>query len=177
MLPSLAYVNRNTGEIVEQRFLPAEFHQNSIRHIDVNAAGKVVIGMQFEGEKFMAVPLLASHQRGAELQLLKAPDTIRPQMQQYVGSIRFATDGIHAAATCPRGNLFTVWNVETGELVHSLRARDNCGVFASEQGFVYSTGMGKVAELNLASGEIVEFAGAEKLHVLWDNHITASRAG
>lgn len=173
MLPSLAYIDRRSGAILEQHFLPEELHQNSIRHMDVNAAGTVVIGMQFEGEKFRTVPLVATHQRGSDLQLLLAPEAVQPQMQQYVGSVRFAADGRHVAATCPLGNLFTVWDVESGELVHSLRARDNCGVFASTRGFVYSTGRGKVAELDLASREIVEFAGAESLHLLWDNHITA----
>jgi hypothetical protein len=173
MLPSLAYVNRQTGEIVEQRFLPQEFHQGSIRHIDVNAAGKLAIGMQFEGEKFRSVPLVAVHQRGEELQLLLASPEEQPQMQQYVGAIRFAADGRHIAVSCPRGNLFTVWDADTGQLVKTLRARDNCGVMASQRGFVYSTGMGKVAEFHLASGEITEFDGAENLHLLWDNHITA----
>jgi hypothetical protein len=64
-----------------------------------------------------------------------------------------------------------VWDSDSGTLVQTLRARDNCGVIASEKGFVYSTGMGKVAELDLASGAISEFDGAEQLALLWDNHI------
>lgn len=173
MLPSLVYMNRHTGEILEQRFLPAEFHQGSIRHIDVNANGQVAVGIQFEGEKFMRVPLVATHQRGEELRLLLAPEAEQPQLKQYVGAIRYAADGRHIAASSPVGSVFTVWDAEMGQLVRMLRVHENCGVMASANGFVYSTGMGKVAELDLASGDITEFAGAENLHMLWDNHITA----
>jgi len=171
MQPSLAYIDRSTGALLEQQLLPAEFHQSSIRHIDVNASGTVVFGMQFEGEAFMTVPLVATHKRGESLQLLLAPAELQPQLNQYVGAIRFAADGRHFAASCPRGNQFTVWDSSTGTLVHALRARDNCGVIASANGFVYSTGMGKVAELDLASGVVTEFDGAEQLALLWDNHL------
>lgn len=171
MQPSLSYVDRTTGALLEQQGLPAEFHQSSIRHLDVNQSGTVVLGMQFEGEAFMTVPLVATHKRGEALQLLLAAPELQPQLNQYVGAIRFAADGRHFAATCPRGNQFTVWDSDSGTLVHALRARDNCGVIASEKGFVYSTGMGKVAELDLASGTITEFDGAEQLALLWDNHL------
>ena len=176
MQPSLTYIDRRDGKLLEQQGLPAEFHQCSIRHLDVSANGTVVLGMQFEGEAFMTVPLVATHKRGETLQLLLAPPELQPQLNQYVGAIRFAADGRHFAATCPRGNQFTVWDSETGTLVHALRARDNCGVIASDKGFVYSTGMGKVAELDLQSGSISEFDGAEQLALLWDNHLCSGVA-
>ncbi len=173
MQPSLAYVDRHSGVLLEQQFLPEEFHQSSIRHLDVNAAGTVVLGMQFEGEAFMTVPLVATHRRGEPLQLLLAPPEVQPQLNQYVGAIRFAADGRHVAASCPRGNQLTIWDADSGQLLHALRARDNCGVIASRSGFVYSTGLGKVAELDVASGQITEFDGADALSLLWDNHLCA----
>lgn len=171
MQPSLAYVDRHTGKLLEQRFLPEEFHQASIRHLDANADGTVVIGMQFEGEAFMTVPLVAIHQAGQELRLLQAPAEVQSQLQQYVGAIRFAADGRHFAATCPRGNQFTVWDSVDGKFVSALRARDNCGVIATDNGFLYSTGLGKVAELDLSSGAVTELEGAEAVALLWDNHL------
>ena len=171
MQPSLVYVDRTSGVLLEQQLLPQEFHQSSIRHLDVNAAGTVVLGMQFEGEAFMTVPLVATHRRGEPLQLLLAPPEVQSQLNQYVGAIRFAADGRHVAASCPRGNQLTIWDSESGKLVHALRARDNCGVIASANGFVYSTGLGKVAELDVTSGQITEFADTDALALLWDNHL------
>jgi uncharacterized protein len=173
MQPSLAYVDRHTGRLLEQHFLPAEFHQSSIRHLDANAAGEVVLGMQFEGEAFLTVPLLATHRRGEALRPLLASVELQPRLQQYVGSVRFARDGRHVAATCPRGNLLTVWDTDSGQVVQQLRARDNCGVYATAKGFLYSTGMGKVAELDLGTGALEELADAEALDLLWDNHLCA----
>jgi uncharacterized protein len=177
MLPSLSYVQSSTGSLVEQQFLPAEFHQSSIRHLDVNAAGKVVVAMQFEGEAYLQVPLLATHQRGTALQLLLASPEVQTQMQQYVGSVRFAQDGRHFAATCPRGNLLTIWSADSGQLVQQVRTRDNCGVHATQDGFLFSTGLGKVAELALATGEITELPQASALSLLWDNHLCSSGVG
>lgn len=171
MQPSLTYVNRHTGAVLEQQTLPAEFHQASIRHLDVNANGRVVIGMQFEGEAFLSVPLVGVHERGQHLQLLLAPPEVQAQLLQYVGAIRFAADGRHFAATCPHGNQFTVWDSESATFVQTARARDNCGVIATDSGFLYSTGLGKVAELELASGTITELDGAQALSLLWDNHL------
>jgi uncharacterized protein len=136
-----------------------------------NANGTVVLGMQFEGEAFMTVPLVATHRRGESLRLLLAPAELQPQLNQYVGAIRFAADGRHFAASCPRGNQFTVWDSDSGTLVQALRARDNCGVMASANGFLYSTGLGKVAEFDLQSGSVREFDGVEQLALLWDNHL------
>lgn len=176
MKPSLAYLDRQSGKLLEQRFLPDEFHQASIRHLDASANGTVVIGMQFEGEAFMAVPLVAVHQAGQELRLLDAPPEVQSQLQQYVGAIRFAADGRHFAATCPRGNQFTVWDATDGKFVSALRARDNCGVIATDKGFLFSTGLGKVAELDLPSGNVTELEGAETLALLWDNHLCTGGA-
>ncbi len=177
MRPSLAYVDRHSGKLLEQRFLPEQFHQSSIRHLDVSTDGAVVLGMQFEGDAFTNAPLVATHARGQQLQLLMAPEEIQSQLKQYVGAIRFDTSGRYAAASCPRGNQLTIWDTHTGTLLKVVRARDNCGVQATDKGFVFSSGVGKLAELDLATGEISEFEGAEKLALLWDNHLVVADTG
>ncbi|MES2626920.1 MAG: DUF1513 domain-containing protein [Pseudomonadota bacterium] len=177
MVPSLAYINRNTGELLEQQFLPQEFHQASIRHMDVNAAGRIIIGMQFEGEPFLEVPLVATHQRGEELKLLLAPPEVQVQMKQYVGSMRFAEDGRHFVASCPVGNMLTFWDAEDGVMVNSIRARDGCGVCATDTGFAFSTGTGRLAHIELASGVITEHEESQLQQLFWDNHLTLVEVG
>ncbi len=181
MQPSLVYVDRQSGALLEQHYMPAEFHQSGIRHLDVNADGLIVMGMQFEGEPFMDVPLVATHRRGEELRLLKASPELQPQMKQYVGSVRFDTGGRFFAASCPYGNMLTFWDAATGALVHSTRARDGCGVCAVRDGFVFSTGTtGRMAHIDLTTHVVMDFA----LHlkpgitdrVLWDNHLTVAGA-
>lgn len=173
MQPSLAYIDRKSGDLLEQHYMPAEFHQSGIRHLDVNADGLVALAMQFEGEPFMDVPLLATHRRGEELRLLKAAPELQPQMMQYVGSLRFDTGGRFFAASCPKGNMITFWDAEAGTLLQSTRARDGCGVCAVQDGFVFSTGTGRVAHIDLATGAVTDYATAdEEAHVFWDNHMS-----
>ncbi len=177
MLPSLVYLNRTTGELLEQQFLPEKFHQASIRHLDVNAVGLVIMGMQFEGEPFLEVPLVATHQRGEPLRLLSAPPEIQTQMKQYVGSIRYAANGRHFVASCPVGNLLTFWDGESGEMVHSIRARDGCGVCATDTGFVFSTGTGRLAHIELVTRTVTEHEEPQLQRLFWDNHLSAVTAG
>ncbi len=174
MQPSLVYLDRHSGQVLEQRLLPPELHQNSIRHLDVNAAGDVVMGLQFQGEPWQNVPLVSTHRRGEELRLLAAPPELQPAMQQYVGSVRFSSDGRRIAASCPRGNLLTFWDAQDGSLLHSQRARDACGVCATPQGFVFSSGVGRLAAIDLVSRQVHEFALPEAWRGFWDNHLAGT---
>jgi len=171
MQPSLVYLDRHTGVVLEQQLLPQELHQNSIRHLDVTAAGLVGIGLQFQGDAWMNVPLVATHRRGEALRLLELPPELQPQLQQYVGSVRFDQSGRYLAASCPRGNQLTFWDSASGALLHNLRARDACGLSGLQQGFVFSSGVGRLAAIDLADLQVQEFALPAEWQGFWDNHM------
>ncbi|HEY0963244.1 MAG TPA: DUF1513 domain-containing protein [Pseudomonadales bacterium] len=174
MQPSLAYIDRRGGELLEQHYMPEEFHQSGIRHMDVNADGLVALAMQFEGEPFIDAPLLATHRRGEALRMLHAGGEVQPQLKQYIGSVRFDIGGRFFAASAPYGNMITFWDAEAGTLLHRTRARDGCGVCAVQDGFVFSTGTtGRVAHIDLATNTVVDFEMDTALDVLWDNHMSA----
>lgn len=174
MQPSLAYIDRRSGELLEQHYMPDEFHQSGIRHMDVNADGLVAIAMQFEGEPFVDAPLLATHRRGEALRLLHAAPEVQPQLKQYIGSLRFDTGGRYFAASAPYGNMITFWDAEAGTLLHTTRARDGCGVCAVRDGFVFSTGAtGRVAHIDLTANTVTDLDLDPALKVLWDNHMSA----
>ena len=171
MLPSLVYLDTENGVLLEQCFLPSEMHQASIRHLDVNAEGKVAMGMQFQGEAWQQVPLVATHIRGESLQLLTAPEQVQSQMQQYVGSVRYSADGSYIMASCPRGNLMTLWNAASGELMDSFRSRDGCGVAAVRDGFLFTAGSGRLTYYSLQQAAVMELDAETGLNMLWDNHL------
>lgn len=173
MQPSLVYIKRQTGELLEQKYLPAEYHQASIRHIDVNIHGKLAISMQFEGEPFLSVPLLATHRRGDELRFMLAPEHVQSQLQQYVGSIRYDASGSFILASCPRANLLTFWDAESGDFLKQLRARDACGVCAYKDGFLYSAGTGQIRYYDLIQQTNTYFSAIEDFTngLFWDNHL------
>ncbi len=176
MQPSLVYVSRENGALLEQRYLPVEFHQASIRHIDLNFDGQVAVSMQFEGEPFLRVPLVATHERGKQINPMYAPENVQSQMQQYVGSVRYDLSGRFFVASCPRANMLTFWDVENGEFIRQVRARDACGVCAFENGFIYSSGSGQIRYFDLLEQDIQEFSMSDELSkgVFWDNHLVVN---
>lgn len=171
MQPSLVYLDRHSGVVLEQQLLPADLHQNSIRHLDVTADGLVGIGLQFQGEAWQSVPLVALHRRGEALRLLQAPPELQPQLQQYVGSVRFDRSGRYLAASCPRGNQLTFWDSASGSFLHNLRARDACGLGGIDGGFVFSSGVGRLAAIDLADRSVRDFALPGQWQGFWDNHL------
>ncbi len=176
MQPSLVYLNRFTGERLEQWSLPAEYHQASIRHLDINGQGQLAMSMQFEGEPFLRVPLLATHQRGEPIRLMLAPEQVQSQLAQYVGSIRYDASGRFLVASCPRANVLTFWDAQSGEFLKQVRARDACGVCAYKDGFLYSAGTGQVRYYDLAQQTITNFTLSEDFNagLFWDNHLTVT---
>jgi hypothetical protein len=171
MQASLVYLDRHSGAVLEQQYLPPELHQNSIRHLDVTADGLVAIGLQFQGEAWMSVPLVGTHRRGETLRLLDAPAELQPQLQQYVGSVRFDQSGRFLAASCPRGNQLTFWDSASGAFMHNLRARDTCGLSGLRQGFAFSSGTGRLAAIDLADNSVQEFVLPPEWQGFWDNHM------
>lgn len=172
MQPSLVYMSATDGMLLEQHFLDADWHQASIRHMDINAQGEVVMGLQYEGEPFDRVPLVALHRRGEALRTLWAPEPQQGQMQQYVGSVRFDASGDFFAATCPRGNLITIWAAASGEMITSLRSRDGCGICAVPDGFLYTAGTGRISHYDPAADSLTELDTTATGKVFWDNHLS-----
>ena len=173
MRPSLVYIDAQSGKLLEKRAFFNEFHQASIRHLDVNATGKVVLAMQYEGEPFKVAPLLATHQQGQDLKVFKVPEMVRQTMKQYVGSTRFDSSGRFIAASCPRGNMITLWDAESGEFIEKLKSRDGCGVCATQDGFLFTAGTGRINHYNLDLQKLESvdvLPGQEK--TFWDNHLT-----
>lgn len=175
MQSSLAYLNSNTGELIEKRQLADEFHQCSIRHLDVAANGQLVVALQYQGHPADQVPLALAHHQGGELHILSMPELVRSQLQQYCGSASFDSSGKFAAISSPRGNQVMLWDMQTRAFITSIYAADGCGLAETNKvgEFLVSTGRGKVYQLNAASGK-QQLINLEKGNsLLWDNHLTA----
>lgn len=174
MEPSLVYIDSTTGLLQEQVKLPQHYHQLSIRHIDTNAKGKVVIGLQYQGDFMDDMPLVATHQQGQPLQLLHAPMATNLAMKQYVGSVCFDQSGRYAMATSPKGNLATLWDVEQQQFIDQLSCRDGCGLASAEKGgFLISNGLGKIYRYDMLTKASEKLPLGLPYAIAWDNHMTA----
>ncbi|MDR9469235.1 DUF1513 domain-containing protein [Marinospirillum sp.] len=174
MQPSLVYLDSESGELLEKRTLPDEFHQCSIRHLDVAADGQVVIALQYQGHPVDRVPLIAAHRRGEELAELILPERIRSQLRQYCGSACFDSSGRFAAVSAPRGNLTTLWDMQERRFLNTAYIADGCGLAPTLKTgeFLVSSGQGQVFSIQALSEERQPLFTQSPPPVNWDNHMT-----
>lgn len=173
MQPTLAYIDLASGKLLEQAIMPEEYHQLSIRHLDISAQGRVVLALQYEGDKTDSVPLVAFHTRGSALSLAKAPEHINFAMKHYCGSARFDRTGEIAAISSPRGDLITFWS-QQGEFIDAIRSKDGCGVSATTiaHEFLITTGRGHCYQYQAKTGVKQRLKRPNLASLSWDNHLS-----
>ncbi|MCL3883156.1 DUF1513 domain-containing protein [Marivita sp. GX14005] len=164
MRPNLSYIS--DGAIVETVELDAALHKNSIRHLDVSRSGQVAIGMQWQGDRDPSA-LVATHERGASIRLLEAPEDRVRAMNGYVGSIAFSEDGTRIAATSPRGGQVQIFDARDGRFASAQSIADACGIARGGAGFTATSGTGAVARIGSGPG------AAAHDGLRWDNHLVS----
>jgi hypothetical protein len=173
MSPSLVYVSLKSGKLLENVKLDDEYHQLSIRHIDINIKDEVLIGMQYQGDPTDQVPLVASHKRGESLKPLWAPESINYAMKQYCGSVCFDPSGKIAAISSPKGNLITLWDYEQQQFLSSARCKDACGIASNKVNeFIISNGLGQLFHVNTLEGSLDRTSPNLQFRAAWDNHLS-----
>lgn len=168
MQPSLVYLDRHTGAVLEQRMLPDRWHQLSIRHLAQDAGGAVWLGCQYLGSRIDDVPVVGRHRRGGELEMLWGPTDVRRDMQHYVGSMAVDASGQQVISSSPVGGRMVIWSAQSGQVLHHLAYPDGCGVAAlGNDGFLGSSGSGDLRAIH--GDESTRIARIE--HTAWDNHM------
>ena len=160
MRPNLSYLNSD-GVVLDQ-IGPIQSHA-SIRHLAVREDGLVAVGMQWQGDNSNSPALVGLHQRGETL-LTFGNGT---DLNGYVGSIAFSTSGELVAATSPRNGQLTVFSAKDGAVLQSFAEPDICGVAGLADGFLATTGKGKVLGTGMSPYSLT------KSIVAWDNHLVS----
>lgn len=163
MEPSLVYLDRISGEKLDQAMVPEELHQLSIRHIDEAGDGAIWIGGQYHGPGTDDVPLIATHQQGQELTFIPAADEIYRSMKHYVGSVTAYDKGAFVVTTSPRGGRLLVWDTVRRRLIDNLAIADVCGVAANGSRYLASDGNGGMWDGSRANHHSPATS--------WDNHM------
>ncbi|MEM8975978.1 MAG: DUF1513 domain-containing protein, partial [Pseudomonadota bacterium] len=111
MQSSLAYIDRETGDLLERYELAGDRQKLSIRHLDVAQNDTIVFGCQFKGPKWETVDLIGLHQRGRELEFLSGVPETNRALRQYVSSIAVDRAGEVAGVTSSRGQAVIYFDV------------------------------------------------------------------
>ena len=166
MRPNLALFDTN-GQLADVAELPADLHQNSLRHIAAAPDSTVVCGFQWQGDPFDAPPLVALYTGDGTLTQAKMDDTALFGLDGYIGSVTAFGHG-HYAASAPRGNTTFVFDA-TGAQTGAVRATDVCGLCAAPDNTCLVTdGTGRVHRLKDNSLNLIA------THPLaFDNHLVA----
>lgn len=165
MKPALILMNRHSGRIVG-RFQPAH-HQQSSRHVDVSADGRIYVAYQHQGPLYEKPPLLARLEDGV-LQEIRFDEDTQASLANYIASVIAHPENDLVAAASPVGGTAVVFQGSTGKLVARAAIPDCAGVQALAGGdFLISSGQGKLVRLG-AGQPPREIAS---LPVYWDHHL------
>jgi len=169
MQPLLAYVDTATSRVIDW-FLPPD-PQMSLRHLAVTRGGRVVIGVQYEGDGAAIVPLMFTHAGEASLVPAEADEAAWRSHANYVASVAVSADGRHALLTAPRGNTVSLWDLERNALAAEHRIRDAAGAAPGPGGLVVTNGLGHLYRLEGAGPRRFDSADLR-----WDNHLAVAEA-
>lgn len=169
---SVAFIDLKDGGLIEQRRLPGDFFQLSLRHMAVTGDGETVVAMQYEGPSTDLVPLVGLAKPGRDIELLEMPDMAWSTLRNYCGSAAVDAAGRILGVTSPRGGRALFWEAATRRPLQPLNLADGCGLAAAPVPgrFIVSNGLGALVEYDPLNGRTRAldsgFAGAR-----WDNHI------
>jgi len=156
MRPSLVYLNRHDGTLLEQ--VVPQHPQMSVRHLDIHRDGTVMIGIQFQGPKHINVPLVLTHQRrDMDFTPLHMPQEQWQCFHQYIASVAVDTEHNLLCVTTPIGGCAAVYDLTTRQLIDVVTLPDCAGASViktaatdpNQAGFIVSDGQGSITALTL----------------------------
>lgn len=195
MRPSLVYLNRHTGALLEQ--ITPEHNQMSVRHLAMHDDGTVMIGIQFQGEKHINVPLVLTHKRGdSEFKPLIMPNNQWQRFHQYIASVAVDSERNLLCVTTPIGGCAAIYDLNTLTLIDDVSLPDCAGAAVlfsqrtnktdsrdEQSGFIVSDGQGQLTALTVGSLATAQLDTVEKndrilkdskCHMMsFDNHLQA----
>ena len=160
MQPSLVYLDRHNGALLEQVY--PEHNQMSVRHLSLHPDGLVAIGIQFQGERHLNIPLVLTHRRGdAKFEPLTMPHGQWQRFHHYIASVAVNAGENLLCASSPIGGCAAVYDLNSRQLIASVKLPDCAGVAVAlgqnmmgAEGFIVSDGQGNLTHLHVDEGGI-----------------------
>lgn len=175
MHPSLTYLNRVSGNVIEQHFLADK--KLSIRHLDVGPKNEVAIVQQYQGNRKQASQLVAFHQIGEELRIPSIDNNTLKRMNGYTASAAIDQDSATALVSSPKGNLVTLWDLEENRLINSFDLFKPYGVVFSKMHNAYLVSTAGDGVYMLSKQDFKVYPISREKNGSWDNHMILNSHG
>ncbi len=163
MEPSLVFIDRETGDLLERHRLTADLHQLSIRHMAIDEGGQVWFGCQYEGPATDRPQLVGTARPGEEAMLVSLPDDTLGGFRNYVGSVATNREAGTVAVSSPQGNRFAVIEARSGKVLYNDALTEVCGLAPDNSGFMATAGTGAIVPAQGAPASLPDY--------VWDNHL------
>jgi hypothetical protein len=163
MKPSLVFINRMSGDLIEEHVLPPALHQLSIRHMDIDTAGTVWFGCQYEGPAGDQPPLVGKAKPGSDLALVDMPGNVLTGLRNYVGSVAANPSAGTVAVSSPQGDRMVIIDTVSGAIRSSVSLKEVCGLAPDQSAFMATTGTGEIID---PKGDAIDVSD-----YVWDNHL------
>ncbi|MFT7186349.1 MAG: hypothetical protein ACI84K_001747 [Pseudohongiellaceae bacterium] len=170
MSPRLTYIDSRSGDELSHVLPP--HHKLSLRHLTLNDNDEVIVGAQFQGGGEEDLPLIFRHKQGETLRALSGqPLMKRRQLNSYIASVTFSSDGQLVVSSSPRGDRVSLWDANSGWL-RDINVSDVGGVAQtpSSNHLLLSSGNGQLYLLSLSDHEL---KALPRHSHRWDNHLVA----
>ena len=142
MDPSLSFVDARDGTLVGQLRLASDLHQLSIRHMVVDASGRIWFGCQFRGHEGM--PQLVGYATlDGDIRLIELPEAALASLGNYVGGLAIASDLETVAVSSPVSGTILCIDAKSALPVLQIALRSTCGVATDATGFIATNGLGQ----------------------------------
>lgn len=196
MQPSLVYLDRRNGRLIQQVF--PEHNQMSVRHLAMHENGTVVIGIQFQGERHLSVPLVLTHRLGEEaftaLKMVNSQGHNWHLFHHYIASVGLDCTHNLVCVTSPIGGCAAVFDLSTKELVEVVELADCAGVATypnsglkldlidkesvTQPVFLVSDGQGNLTTLKVSGSHPSYSVKVDKVQqpYAFDNHLNVVEA-
>ncbi len=171
MESTVVFLDRRDGSLKGKLALESDLHQLSIRHMAVDARGRVWFGCQFRGDAARRPQLVGFATLDGDIQLIDLPENSLRNLRNYVGSVASSTDGSLIAVSSPEGDTLLAIDAQTRTPAAVATLRSGCGIAPDRTGFVASSGLGETM------GFAGSTAGAGHFDLGFDNHLRVLPSG
>ena len=169
MQPNISFIDLLSGDVLNQYSPP--HHQMSLRHMSVDAADNVYVGVQYMGGPLDDVPLVVRVQRERGMTSLAAPENYSVEQKHYTASVCEQNGGV--LVTCPKSSKITLW--ANDELQDTSVLKDVAGAckLRHSQQLVFSSGAGEIGFVHVHNKKIEILNKKIFDELRWDNHLIA----